>query len=206
MKKTKKILSLVAAATLLVGAFAGCKNNEYKGDAITGYQGGAVASNGGFAVEQGDFVYFINGAEEYTASNEYGEVVKGSLMRIAKTDLASGDYTKVKTIVPSLFVAQNYDAGIYIYGDYVYYATPTTDKNMAGDVQNTWIDFKRAKLDGSEAPMNDIDKYFFRLSDNSSKYRFVEEGGTVYCLYEEDSALKSFNCKTGKATTLVFLL
>ncbi len=199
--KCKKILSLLACGTLLLGAFAGCKDDTYKGDAVSDYvTGQAVSSNGGFAVEQGDFIYFINGEETYTANNEYGEVLKGALMRISKADLASGDYTDVKTIVPSLFVAQNYDAGIYIYGDYVYYATPTRDKNMAGDVQNTWIDFKRAKLDGTEAPMDD---YFFRLSTNSANYRFVQENGTVYCLYEEDSELKSFNCSTRKSTVLV---
>lgn len=199
--KCKKTLALLACGTLVLGAFAGCKDDTYKGDAITDYVAGqAVASNGGFAVEQGNFVYFINGTETYTASNEYGSVVKGALVRIAKADLAKGDYSKVKTIVPSLFVAQNYDAGVYIYGDYVYYATPTRDKNMAGDVQNTWIDFKRAKLDGTEAPMDD---YFFRLSSNSANYRFVQENGTVYCLYEENSELKSYNCSKRKSTVLV---
>lgn len=199
--KCKKILALLACGTLVLGAFAGCKDDTYKGDAITDYVAGqAVSSNGGFAVEQGNFVYFINGTESYTADNEYGSVLKGALLRISKTDLANGDYSKVKTIVPSLFVAQNYDAGVYIYGDYVYYATPTRDKNMAGDVQNTWIDFKRAKLDGTQAPMED---YYFRLSSNSANYRFVQENGTVYCLYEENSELKSYNCSKRKSTVLV---
>lgn len=201
--KGKKILSFVAAATFLGAAFAfsGCGAEVYKGETLTDYVSSenAAVSNGGFVVEKDGFVYFINGMEDYTVSNEFGEVVKGALMRIAKTDLESGNYANVKTVVPMLFVAQNFDAGIYIYGDYVYYATPTTDKNMSGEVENSWIDFKRAKLDGSETMKN----YYFRLSSNSSKYRFVEEGGVVYCLYEEDSKLKSFNTETNVSTVLV---
>ncbi len=200
----KKLLSIAAAATLTVSAFsfAACGDDYYTGDALTGYQStdSKAESNGGFAVKKDGFVYFINGAEENTADNEYGDVVKGSLMRIADSDLQAGDYSKAETVVPMLFVAQNFDAGIYIYGDYVYYATPTTDKNLSGDVENTWIDFKRAKLDGSET----MKSYYFRLEDNTSAYRFVEdENGVVYCLYEEDSALKSFNTSTKKTTTLV---
>ncbi|MBQ8323115.1 MAG: hypothetical protein IJX91_04035 [Clostridia bacterium] len=213
--KAKKALGIVLAAATLSTAFAfvGCNDNAYKGDAVTGYVSNAeVKSNGGFAVEKGEFVYFINGQENYTADNVYGDVVKGALMRISKADLAAGKNDSLKTIVPSLFVAQDYTSGIYIYGDYVYYATPTTDKDVAdGTVANTYIDFKRAKLDGSEAPMSD---YFFRLSDNAAIYRYVQDETTktVYCVYEEtvtkadgSSALqlKSYNVSTGTTEVLV---
>ena len=203
----KKIISGVMAATLLFAtvSLAGCGKDFYKQDALSGYQSttNKAASNGGFAVEKDDYVYFINGEETYSANNKFGEVQKGALMRIAKTDLA-GDVSalsdKAETVVPMLFVAQNFNSGIYIYGDYVYYATPTTDKNMSGEVENTWIDFKRAKLDGSET----MKGYYFRLSSNSVNYRFVQDDdGVVYCLYEEDGALKSYNTDTNSTTVLV---
>ena len=202
----KKIISGVMAATLLFAtvSLAGCDKDFYKQDALAGYQSttSKAVSNGGFAVEKDDYVYFINGEETYSASNEFGEVQKGALMRIKKSELA-GDVSalsgKAETVVPMLFVAQNFNSGIYIYGDYVYYATPTTDKNMSGEVENTWIDFKRAKLDGSET----MKGYYFRLSSNSANYRFVEENDVVYCLYEEDGALKSYNTSTESTTVLV---
>ena len=202
MKDTmKKSLATLLATVGMCTAFVGCGSTAYKGDKLDGtFDGTAtVYSNGGFAVEQGDYVYFINGKDSYDKSNKYGEVVKAALMRIKKADLVAGKYDDVKTVVPSLFVAQNYDAGIYIYGDYVYYATPTTYNTMEGNVGNTNIDFKRAKLDGSKAPEDE----FFRLSSNSAKYRFVEIDETVYCLYEDNSALKSYNTKTGDTTVLV---
>ncbi len=203
--KIKKILAL-ALATVSVGsivAMSGCSKTAYKGDPIDDYVPVTedVYSNGGFAVQEGDFVYFINGAEDYTVANEYGEVVKGALMRISIQDLSAGNYDNVKTIVPSLFAAQNFGAGIYIFDGYVYYATPTTDKNITtGEAESDWIDFKRAKLDGSEGPMSD---FYFRLSNNASNYRFVKEGEVVYCLYEEDGALKSYDTVDKESRTLV---
>ena len=208
MNKSKKIISIVAAATLAFStlALAGCGAKKYAGENLEGAYdaAAAVSSNGGFAVEKGDYVYFINGAESNTADNTYGDVVKGALMRISKTELAEAKYDAAKIVVPSLFVAGDYTAGLFIYGEYVYYATPTTDKDTkTGEVANSYIDFKRSKLDGSEAPMNGKNDYFFRLATNTAKYRFVEEGGVVYCMYEEDSALKSYNVETGATTVLV---
>ena len=196
MNKSKKIISIIAAATLSLSAIAlsGCGSVDYKGEQLTaGYDKTAtVSSNGGFAVEKGNYVYFINGSASNTADNTYGEVVKGSLMRISKAQLADEKYNEAQVVIPSLFVAGDTTAGIFIYGEYVYYATPTTDKDTkTGEVQNTYLDFKRSKLDGSEAPMGGKNDYMFRLSTNSAKYRFVEEGGKVYCLYEEDKQLKS---------------
>ncbi len=206
MNKSKKIISVLAAATLAVSAFAfsACGGKKYQGETFSKDTSAILSStNGGFVVESGEYVYFINGSESNTASNKYGDAVKGSLMRIAKTDLASGNYSNAKIVVPSLFVTGNYDSGVYIYGDKVYYATPTTDKNNAGQVENSYLDFKWAKLDGSEAPMGGKNDYFLRLSSNTTKYRFVEVEGVVYCMYEESSQLKSYNLSTGKTTVLV---
>ena len=217
--KGKKALCLIAAITMLGAAFTGCGSSSYKGDDLSGYvPGAAVESNGGFAVKQGDFVYFINGSENYTADNTYGEVVKGALMRISASDLASGNYENVKTVVPSLLSVASIKAGVYVFGDYVYYATPTTNKNLDGEVKNTEIDFKYAKLDGSEAPS----EKFLRISTSTSEskyitnYRFVSEAGVdrnndgkddVFCLYEATidgtKYLKSLNVATGEDVVLV---
>ena len=182
------------------GALAGCSEKNYEGEKLDGYVSEAeVSSNGGFAVQKGDYVYFINGHEDYTASNEYGDVVKGALLRIKASDLAAGEYDKTDVVVPMLFVAQNFDAGIYIYGDNVYFATPTTDKDLDGNTENTWLDFKSAKLDGSEAMKGN----YFRLENNAVEYRFVEVNGVVYCMYVDGGNLYSYNTKEDVTTTLV---
>lgn len=216
---SKKIFGIAMAVAMLgsTAALASCAagNVDYKGDALSGYVSAAeVSSNGGFAVQKGDYVYFINGMENATADNTYGNVVKGSLMRVSASALVSGNADrKAECVVPSLFTMKDkdgkYTTGVYIYGDYVYYATPTTDKTMGGEVNSSYVDFKRAKIDGSEGPMSD---YYFRLSTGSVNYRFVTVDGVdenadgkedVFCLYENDNALKSFNTATRKEVTLV---
>lgn len=201
--KSKKLLSIAAAAVLGSTFFlAGCGTTAYKGDVLDNYVSAAeVTSNGGFAVQKGEFVYYINGYASNTADNTYGEVEKGALMRISAQDLKDGKYENVKTVVPSLFVAQDYTSGIYIFDDYVYYATPTTNKGYGtGEASNESLDFKRASIKGDKAPMED---YYFRLNNKASKYRFVKVGNVVYCLYEEDGNLYSFNTSTRKSNMLV---
>ncbi len=200
--KFKKLIGVALAGTMMLGALAGCSEKNYEGDKLDGFDAAAkvkAGTNGGFAVQKGDWIYFINGHEDYTAENEYGEVVKGALLRIKESDLKAKKYDQTDVVVPMLFVAQNFDAGIYIYGDSVYFATPTTDKDLDGNTENTWIDFKSAKLDGSETMKGN----YFRLENNATQYRFVEENGVVYCLYVENGALYSYNTKTDSTTMLV---
>ena len=153
------------------------------------FSSGEVVSNGGFVVEKGNYVYFINGVESYTSDNTYGTPVKGALMRIAKSDLAAG-VNNAETVIPSLMVAADYSSGIYIFGDRVYYATPNNVRNTSGVVESEYLDFKSARLDGS-----DIESYF-NVADNATVYRYAEVDGTVYLVYESDSELHSYN--TGK--------
>lgn len=198
--KKRKIISAIAAFALTAASLtmAGC-SSVYTKDALGGDISGTVASNGGFVVEKGDYVYFINGSESYTAENAYGKVEKGSLMRIKKSDLDAGDYTKTDVVVPLLISSQNKKSGFYIYGDYVYFATPTSDKDLDGNVASDWIDFKRAKLDGSET-MKD---YFFRLETNSVEFRYVEVGEKVYCMYVDGGALYSYDVEDDQTRMLV---
>lgn len=204
MKGTKKIITGLLTVACVFGALTatGCSDGYHTSTPLAGYEStnNKAESNGGFAVKKDGYIYFINGTEYYTASNEYGDAVKGSLMRISEQDFNAGNYDKTDIVVPMLFVAQDYDAGVFIYGDYVYFATPSTDKDIeTGESQSARIEFKRAKLDGSETMKGS----YFQLENNTSKYRFVEENGVVYCVYEEDTTLKSCNTETGAITTLV---
>ena len=205
-KLFKNILVCATAAVLAAGsaAFAACDkpftplDGDYHSDA-------EAVSNGGFAVEYGKYVYFINGATTYEDNNTYGKPVKGALMRIKTEDLKNKT-GEAQIVVPSLMVSGDYTAGIFIYNDRVYYATPNNVKNMSGEVENDWLEFKSAKLDGS-----DIQDYF-RLSDNSTVFRFVktDKDDTVYLLYNgkkpDDnkgaSGIQSYNTATKTCTTI----
>ncbi len=196
-KSIKKIFAVASAAALAAGtlALASCGSSF---TAPTGLpeQYEQVSSNGGFVVSVGNYYYFINGVETYTSDNTYGAPVKGALMRVKKSELAENNS---ETVVPSLMVAGDHTAGIYVYGDRVYYATPTNIKNTSGVVENTYLDFASAKLDGTDV------KTHFRVATNTVPYRYVEVDGTVYVLYVEGSSsfkLHSYNLKTDTDTTL----
>lgn len=210
-KRISKILCVaVAAATAFsVASFAGC-GEYYDSTALSGDISGEVSSNGGFVVEKGNYVYFINGVADYTDNNEYGKVEKGAIMRISKSDFKSHNYSNVQTVVPMVTYSGNYDTGLYIYGDTIYFATPSTDKNSDGVVQNQYLNFKSSKLDGTKTTVSN----YLQTSTNTVEYRFVEVGGTVYLLYvaNEDLAgtgtnvnnIRSVNTKTGKNTLLAY--
>lgn len=193
-KMPKKLLTVFTAAVMSACALAlpACSGfTPLDGD----YSSGEVVSNGGFVVEKGNYYYFINGVETYTSDNTYGTPVKGALMRISKTDLLANKNT-AEIVVPSLMVAADYTSGIYVYGDRVYYATPNSVKNTSGEIENDYLDFKSARLDGSS-----IESYF-NVSDNATVYRFVEVENVVYILYVSSSALHSYNTVTRTDTTL----
>ena len=123
MRKTgKKFLLIVAALVLVLALFAGC-GGTYHFEPLDGYDetsSAAVESNGGFVAKKGDWIYFINGTESNTASNTYGSVTKGSLVRISESALADGDYASAEVVIPEIVYDANYSAGIFIEGDYVY--------------------------------------------------------------------------------------
>ena len=213
---TKIICTAVAAISASALAFLpACKTNwgGVSGDKDTATTA-AVASdgkstNGGFVVETADYVYFINGKASNTAYNEFGSVLKGSVQRISKDDLDAGNYSKTDTVVPSVVYANSgsLNAGLYIYGGYIYYVTPSSDKNADGEVLNGTLQFKRTKLDGT-----DTSGALWSTDNLPVDYRFVEVDGTVYILYALSenlygtSALNihSVNCSTGENTLLAY--
>ncbi len=206
-KLYKNIMICAAAAVLAAGsmAFAACEQpfTPLAGDDYKSAE--AAIDNGGFAVEYGKYVYFINGAATNEADNTFGSPVKGSLMRIAKTDLQNKT-GEAQIVVPSLMVSADYSAGFFIYNDRVYYATPNNVKNMSGKIENDWLDFKSASLNGSDV------RDYFRLSDNATVFRYVqtEKDGPVYLLYngkkpnDNDGAtgIQSYNTETNTCTTI----
>ena len=206
-KLYKNILICATAAVMAVGsvAFTACDKpfKPLEGDDYKSTE--AAISNGGFAVEYGKYVYFINGATTHEDDNTFGKPVKGALMRIAKTDLQNKT-GEAQIVVPSLIVSSDYTAGFFIYNDRVYYATPNNVKSMSGEIESDWLDFKSAKLDGS-----DVVNYF-RLSDNATIFRYVQtkEVSTVYLLYNgkkpDDpngtTGIQSYNTSTKTCTTI----
>ena len=211
MRKTiTKIICAAAAAISVAGLAltAGCGAYTTEGVSPDTYT--TVTSNGGFAVQTDEYVYFINGYELNTADNTFGKPVKGSIMRISKTDMQNRNYAAAQTVVPVVAFSGQHEAGLYVYGDRIYYATPSTARNSTGVVQSSNLEFKSSTLDGKET-MSD---YYFRSTSTALDYRYVEVGETVYLLYAQSESLygeetavtniHSINTATGEDTLLAY--
>ena len=208
-----KIICFATAAVAAVGVMSATACSGYFGSKPLEYtpSSAEAVSNGGFAVEKGDYIYFINGKEGYIADNTFGKVVKGAIMRISKNDFSARNYSSVETVVPTITYSGNNNAGIFVYGDYVYYSTPSTEKNSDGVIQTSDLVFKSTKLDGTET----MKGYYAITSSNSMEYRYVVDNNTVYLLYVatgeklfgEDSGvtnIHSVNTATKEDTLLAY--
>ena len=193
-KGFRKFIAIAAAAVMSAGALslAACGTDFVPPKGMP--QDGDPVSNGGFVVAKGDYYYFINGIESYTSDNTYGKPVKGALYRIKMGDLKENEAERV---VPSIIVAGTYDAGIYIYGDRVYYTTPNDVPDaITGETDTNYMYFKSAKLDGTDV------KSYFAVESNSTPYRIVSVGGTVYVMYVESNDIYSYNTSNSTTTLL----
>ncbi len=192
----KKLIIAIISIIMATCIFAGC------GDSVKPLQnvGGEVLSgNGSFAVEKGDYVYFINGKEAVSASNEFGEVEKASLVRIKKADLSNPKDANIETVVPKLLISASYKTGFYMYGDYVYYATPNNNKDKKGNIQYNQTEFFRLNLKTGKA-----DKVIAVATSNTTEYRFIEQGGKVFLAFvETESHAEEGSSETHTHSTLV---
>ena len=172
----KKLLIAIISIIMATSVFVGC------GDSVKPLEniGGDVVatSNGSFAVEKGDYVYFVNGKEAVTTDNKFGEVKKAALVRVKISELANPKTAKIETVIPKLLISASYKTGVYMYGDYVYYATPSNIKDKQGNVLNGQTQFCRFNLKTGKA-----DDYIAIAEDNSVEYRFIENNGTVYLVF-----------------------
>lgn len=171
-KKVLIILALVVAALSLF-VFAAC--NEYEWGPISGGdKNGNVMSNGGFAVKQGDWVYFINGYDSSSSiDNTFGTVTKNGICRIKQNDDGTFGGT-AKLVVPKQVYWTNTSSGFAVYGNWIYYASPNNDEDRTGTASTTNLDFMRTSLDGT------ITQLLFTASSRSLQYWFMPKRIVVY--------------------------
>ena len=177
MKKILKQFSIVLLALFFIlplFLFVGCNSGGLKLD--DSMQNSAIESQYGFVTKIGNYVYFINGSQDYQADNKFGKVVKGALMRTTVEGLRDNT-TPAEMVVPELIVSADYDSGIVIYNGRVYYASPNSTKNLQGQIEKDFLDFKSAKLDGTDV------RNHGRAGENKAPYRFVVVDERVYLVY-----------------------
>ena len=126
---SKKVLLISVALIIAVCTLALCVGCEsYKNDAnlSMGDSTAPVSSNGGTVVKQGNYIYFVNGFAGYKTTlgkdNWFGNVLKGAILRI-KADAT--DMSTAEVVVPKSVLSDSKNAGFSIFGDYIYYVSPS---------------------------------------------------------------------------------
>ena len=195
----KRIVSLIVAALLLVcvlGAFCACES--YKADPIAnpGNKNAVVESNGGLVVKQGDYLYFVNGYSDYLSTsgkdNWFGNVVKGAIVRVSYNGGALGDdYT---IVVPKSVMASSANVGFSIFGEWIYYVSPSAEEDRSGAVQTDTLQFLRTKLDGTDTQL------ILEWDNTSVQYKYTASALVYYDSAENEIYSKDLSAKKFKAS------
>lgn len=108
--------------------------------------------------------------------------------KVLGLDQNAVDEIDVQAIAPKTVGTSGFaGGGIFIFDDYVYYASPNNQKDKSGTVQTGKTDFFRTALDGSKTQ-----KLFTTDADTSSSpYGFYKYGGNMYVVVLDGTSLKS---------------
>lgn len=159
----------VVKGALYRAEFNGQKSDSAYGDGV--YTFDAVADDKGLAFK-------------YTEGKDYYE-----------KDINIVDVTK---IAPKTVGTTGYaQGGIFIYDNYVYFASPNNSKNSTGTVQTTRTDYFMMPLSGGEPTK--IYTSTEGVNTSSSPYAFYKFGGSVYLVVSEDSNIVSVRIDASKA-------
>ena len=190
MKKNILFIALALVVVLAAVALVGC-SESYKGNSLP-TEKGEVADNGGMAVVYGKYLYFVNGYAGVSADNTYGNVVKGAICRIElENGLPKGEAKVVAS--KNVYGTDTTYGGIYVAGDYVYYASTNTDLDSTGSPKTSSGVLMRTKLDGSYT------ERITTFSDHSFVFTVVGNKLT----YIRNNTIYAVDLNNGFATTTV---
>lgn len=180
MKKTLVIIAVVCVAAMCAALLVGCQPENYKADAVaTDWQNvSTVTSNNGLAVRAGNYLYYINGYAGNTVDNAFGEVQKGAIYRV-ELDAAGNPKRETNVcIVPKNVYNTVQTSGLVIRGEYIYYSSPSVDKNSKGEAKTAEMWLMRTKLDGTGTQV------IKEFSDYTAVYK-ITDGYVLYYLNSE---------------------
>ena len=199
MMRKKVILSVIAVALLACVLLAAFACESYKASALSkvGDKNAKVESNGGLVVKQGGYLYFVNGYTGYLTEkgkqNWFGKVTKGAIVRVTYNEdgTIGDDYT---VVVPKSIMASSENLGFSIFGEWIYYVSPSAEENKSGEVQTDTLQFMRTKIDGTGTQV------ILNWNNTSVQYKYTADALVFFDsennkLYSKDLTVKKFKKK-----------
>lgn len=153
MKRFSKTLIALCVVVILCACFSGCQSTKW-GPVGTTDPNGEVTNNGSMVVQQGNYLYYVNGMDDVATltepkKNYFGKAsVKGSIMKSKINE--DGTLSDTAIVVPKMMMTKNSNGGLYIFGEWIYYTSPSTRTDNEGKVQTSNLDYMRTKTDGTK--------------------------------------------------------
>ncbi len=192
MKRFLKLTLCVLIGIFTIG-LTGCGSKD-KPNVNTSI---ASFGNGGMAVTSGGYVYFVNGRssyEIYTKNNLTDKFELGGLYRAKLNENNQITYDEDGNIENLSYISGNLagfeTTSLYVFGDHIYYTTPTTNVDKQGELQTTKVDFCRMNVDGSNATTI----YTSKTDAEQIDFEYYYADGGVYLLVNENGKLIQINC------------
>ena len=178
--------------------------------------------NGGLAVVKGEYLYYVNGYQDYKEfsdvrkDNKFGDIVRGGIYR---TKLVNGMVVRDENgfLVDTECVVSHtvgFDkGGFYIVGDYIYYLTPhmenakdeTTNEKV---LKSDWVDICRININGKDKTRLAYTTEDARINDwavytiDNKAYIVVHDGTKIISIDGENG--KEVEMATGVASVKLF--
>lgn len=191
MKKILKSCLLMLVAVCVSFSFVGCKKKVSPTTTDTGSikLSNGVTTNGGMTVVRGEYMYFINGTKANDGKSQ-DDNTRSAICRV-KYDIATGKTSGDMEVVVDELVGFS-DGSLYIFGDYLYYTTPSDGENSNGDVLYNKTVFKRYDL------VNEKSYTIYTTELNSSSevmnyaYYIVGDSLNLLVFEKSNATIKSF--------------
>lgn len=204
MKKILKITLSVALAFVCVFSFTACKKkvSDTTVDTSKVASINGVNTNGGMTVVHDGYLYFING----TKTNDGTALTGNTLSAICRVKFDSStnkvDDSTYEVVVDNLVGFKN--GSIHFFGDYMYYATPCTDKNNKATVLYNKTTFMRYDL---------VNKKSYELyttikneAEETISYAYYVVSDNLYLVVYEKSNATITSLKMGKDVETAYVI
>lgn len=207
----KKLLKYTTLILLLFVSFSfvltGCKKDN--NDPNTPLSTDKVYGNGGLAVTKGEYLYFLNGYRTYADVTKddknnlsnHQNVVRGAIYKTKLT--ATGDLNldadgnivegSCERVVDQIACFEN--GGLYIVGNYIYYATPNTQDDREANLLNNYVDYCRVNLNN---PSDRKVLYTSNGAVSNGEWHVYQMDNDIYLVIKNDAkvvCIKNANTK-----------
>ena len=206
------VLTLCVCSCL---TFVGCNNVKWS---KTTNDTSKVVSNGGTTVYHDGWLYFINGTKDVNEANNTGSTIRAGIYRAEADENGNvlyketpavqeessdkevkKEYKKVEPVVKSLTGFAN--GSLHIFGDYLYYVTPSKGINDEGDMLTGKLSFNRYDLVAKHS------QHLFTTSasDDTVSYTYYKQNADLYLVIYEKNSQTLTSLKMGDEVNTAFV-